>query len=85
MDFLMGSILPFAPNWVPKGWMACDGALLPIAQYSALFSLLGTQYGGDGIQTFALPNFNPIRCDGTGAQGTVILIICVTGLYPSRS
>lgn len=49
-------IFPF--NFAPKGWMRCDGQLLPISQNTALFSLLGTTYGGDGRSTFALPNLN---------------------------
>ncbi len=47
-------IFPF--NFAPRGWAWCDGQLLPIAQNTALFSLLGTTYGGDGRTTFALPN-----------------------------
>ena len=47
----------FAGNFPPKGWATCDGQLLPISQNTALFSLLGTFYGGDGKSTFALPNF----------------------------
>lgn len=47
-------ILPF--NFPPKGWAFCDGQLLPISQNTALFSLIGTYYGGDGKSTFALPN-----------------------------
>src|SRR6201990_2209541 len=47
-------IFPF--NFAPKGWATCDGQLLPISQNTALFSLLGTTYGGDGKSTFALPN-----------------------------
>ena len=43
-------------NFAPRGWALCDGQLLPIAQNSALFSLLGTTYGGDGRTTFALPD-----------------------------
>lgn len=43
-------------NFAPKGWALCNGQLLPISQNTALFSLLGTTYGGDGQQTFALPN-----------------------------
>ncbi len=46
----------FGFNSAPKGWAFCDGQLLPISQNTALFSLLGTTYGGDGISTFALPN-----------------------------
>src|SRR5687768_12825314 len=47
-------IFPF--NFAPKGWAWCDGQLLPLSQNTALFSLLGTTYGGDGKSTFALPN-----------------------------
>jgi microcystin-dependent protein len=47
-------IFPF--NFAPKGWAFCDGQLMPISQNTALFSLLGTVYGGDGKSTFALPN-----------------------------
>src|ERR1700720_4627103 len=47
-------IFPF--NFAPKGWAFCDGQLLPISQNTALFSLLGTTYGGDGRSNFALPN-----------------------------
>lgn len=47
-------IFPF--NFAPKGWAFCDGQLLPISQNTALFSLLGTVYGGDGKSTFALPD-----------------------------
>ena len=47
----------FACNFAPRGWAMCNGQLLPISQNTALFSLLGTQYGGDGKSTFALPNF----------------------------
>lgn len=47
-------IFPF--NFAPKGWAWCDGQLLPLSQNTALFSLLGTTYGGDGKSTFALPD-----------------------------
>lgn len=47
-------IFPF--NFAPKGWAFCDGQILPISQNTALFSLLGTMYGGDGKSNFALPN-----------------------------
>ena len=47
-------IFPF--NFAPKGWAFCDGQLMPISQNTALFSLLGTTYGGDGKSTFALPD-----------------------------
>jgi microcystin-dependent protein len=46
----------FAGNFAPRGWAFCNGQLLPIAQYTALFTLIGTTYGGDGRSTTALPN-----------------------------
>ena len=46
----------FAGNFAPRGWATCDGQILPISQNTALFSLLGTTYGGNGQSTFALPN-----------------------------
>lgn len=52
----IGQISMFGFNWAVRGWANCDGQLLPIAQNSALFSLLGTTYGGDGRTTFGLPD-----------------------------
>jgi len=56
MEPFIGQIQPFGFNFAPRGWAFCDGQLLPIAQNSALFSLIGTIYGGDGRTTFALPD-----------------------------
>ena len=55
-DPFVAEIRIFAFNFAPKGWAFCDGQLLPISQNTALFSLLGTTYGGDGKSTFALPD-----------------------------
>lgn len=52
----MSEIRIMSFNFAPKGWAQCTGTLLPISQNQALFSLLGTYYGGDGRTTFALPN-----------------------------
>ena len=52
----LAEIRIFTGNFAPKGWAQCDGQLMPISQNTALFSLLGTTYGGDGKSTFALPN-----------------------------
>lgn len=52
----VAEIRMFAGNFAPTGWASCDGQLLPLAQNTALFSLLGTLYGGDGKSNFALPN-----------------------------
>lgn len=59
----------FAGNFAPRGWALCDGQILPISQNTALFSILGTTYGGDGRTTFALPDLRgrvPVH-PGTGA------------------
>jgi len=52
----LGEIRVVSFNFAPKGWALCNGQVLSISQYNALFALLGTTYGGDGIRTFALPN-----------------------------
>lgn len=51
-----GEIRMFAGNFAPAGWMFCEGQILSISQYTTLFSLIGTTYGGDGQATFALPD-----------------------------
>ncbi len=56
MDPFIAQILMFGGNFAPRGWAFCDGQLLPISSYSALFSILGTTYGGDGRTTFGLPD-----------------------------
>jgi len=55
-DTFLAEIRIFPYNFAPRGWAFCNGQLLPISQNTALFSLLGTTYGGDGRSTFALPN-----------------------------
>ena len=52
----IGQILAVGFNFAPVNWALCDGALLPISEYSTLFNLIGTTYGGDGVTTFALPD-----------------------------
>lgn len=77
----MGQITLFGGNFAPNGWKFCDGSLLQISQYQALFALLGTMYGGDGTSNFALPNLRgripvgrsntpPPGMTNTYAQGT---------------
>lgn len=56
MDPFVAEIRIFPFNFPPKGWAFCDGQILPLSQNTALFSLLGTTYGGDGKSNFALPN-----------------------------
>ena len=56
MEAFLGTILMFAGNYAPRGWMFCEGQELPIQQYQAIFALIGTTYGGDGKRTFKLPD-----------------------------
>lgn len=72
MNPYLGDIRIFAGNFAPIGWMMCRGQPLIIADYSALFSLLGTTYGGDGVTTFNLPDFRgraPLGVGSTFALG----------------
>jgi len=55
-EAFIGEIRYFAGNFAPRGWAFCDGQILQISQHTALFSILGTTYGGDGRSTFALPD-----------------------------
>lgn len=65
-DPFIGEIRMFAGNFAPRGWAFCQGQLLSIAQNQALFSILGTVYGGNGTTTFALPNLGSRSPVGTG-------------------
>ena len=56
MDPFVGQIMETGFNFAPPGWAFCDGSLLPISEYETLFNLIGTTYGGDGQETFALPD-----------------------------
>ncbi|MCW3849575.1 tail fiber protein [Sphingomonas sp. LB-2] len=72
----VGEVKPFAFNFPPRGYMFASGQLLPIAQYTALFSILGTTYGGNGTTNFALPNLNGAIPVGNGSGpglGPVVL------------
>ena len=72
----IGEIRIFAGNFAPAGWALCDGQLMPISENDALFVVLGTTYGGDGQETFALPNLQsrfPLhQGTGTGLTNKVI-------------
>jgi microcystin-dependent protein len=69
MDAFMGTVLPVAFNYPPRGWMFCNGQTIPIQQNSAMFALLGTMYGGDGQNTFGLPDLRGRVIVGSQAQG----------------
>jgi microcystin-dependent protein len=66
MEGVLAVVTMVAYDFSPKGWAYCNGQILPIAQNQALFSLLGTTYGGNGINTFALPNLMGRTPVGTG-------------------
>jgi microcystin-dependent protein len=71
-DQFVGEVRLFCGNFAPNGWAFCNGQLLPIAQNTALFSLLGTNYGGDGHSTFALPNLQgafPMHAGASAGPG----------------
>jgi microcystin-dependent protein len=70
----VGELRIFSFSFAPKGWAFCNGQILSISQYQALFSLLGTTYGGNGSQTFALPNLQgrvPTHFGAGIAQGSI--------------
>jgi microcystin-dependent protein len=66
MEVFIGTIQPFGFDFAPRGWATCQGQLMGIAQNSALFSLLGTTYGGDGQTTFGLPDLRGRMPIGAG-------------------
>ncbi len=67
MDEYIGAIQIFAGNFAPRGWALCEGQILPIQQNTALFSILGTTYGGNGTTTFGLPDLRGRMPIGFGA------------------
>lgn len=66
MEAFIGTIIGWGPTWAPKGWALCHGQLLSIMEYDAVFSLLGTMYGGDGHTTFGLPDLRGRAAIGAG-------------------
>lgn len=77
-DFITGTVAPFPYNFVPRGWMPCDGRALSIPQYTALYSLIGTTYGGDDKTIFNLPSLN-------AANGQPARIVAGEGAGPGLS
>ena len=73
MQYTIGQIEIFAFDFAPVGFAACQGQLLPIMQYTALFSLIGTRYGGNGVTDFGLPKLAPVAPEGP------FYFICVQG------
>ena len=85
MDEYLGTISAFAFNFAPQqGWMACNGQVLSISENEALYTLLGTTYGGDGVSTFALPDLRG-RTLVTQGQGRGLSNIAMGQISGSRS
>lgn len=86
MEGTVGDVLLWAPEHAPRGWAFCDGRLFSPGRQPELFALLGTQYGGDGVTTFALPDCrDPARHHahvGQRAQRPMRFIICIRGAHP---
>ena len=78
MEGYFGQVMIFAGRFAPRCWMFCDGQTLDVSQNAALYSILGTTYGGDGVHTFKLPDTR--HTDNKDMRH----IICVEGVYPSR-
>jgi microcystin-dependent protein len=74
----VGEVQTFSFSFAPQGWLPCDGRLLQITQFRALFSLIGNTYGGDGQSTFAVPKLAPLGPDGPN------FFIAVMGTFPQR-
>jgi microcystin-dependent protein len=79
MDYYLGDIQLFAYQFVPMGWMLCNGTVLQVQQNTALFSLISNKFGGNGSTTFALPNLT----NDTPLSG-MNYYMCVSGIYPMR-
>lgn len=78
----LGQIMVVPYNFCPTGWLPANGQLLPISNYTAVFALIGTTYGGDGVRNFALPALKPIY-----AVNGAMLLQCIDitgGVFPPR-
>jgi microcystin-dependent protein len=88
MEGCFGEIKLFGGSFPPRGWTFCTGYLMPINQNAALYSILGTIYGGNGTSNFALPDLRYSDEHGNKyigyEQGKPSYIICISGTYPSR-
>lgn len=87
----IGEIRMFGGNFAPVGWAFCNGALIPISENDALFNLIGTTYGGDGQETFALPNLQsriPVHVGpgfALGQSGGTESVTLTTSQIPAHS
>lgn len=75
-DFI-GTVRLFGGTQVPKNYQKCDGHLIPIRVNPALYSIVGSNYGGDGVTTFAVPNLTP-------PDPNMMYVVCTDGWFPPR-
>ena len=83
MDATIGEIRLFAGDYAPEGWLFCNGQVLEIGMYYALYGIIGANYGGDDENTFALPSMTPLK-EADGGATPIQYIIATQGYYPSR-
>ncbi len=79
MDYFLGQILVFPYDFVPMGFLLCNGQQLNVQQNSALYSLIGARFGGNGSTTFCIPNLQ-----GAETVPGTAYYICNSGIYPAR-
>ena len=84
MEPYLGSLLLVPYNFAPQGWAFCHGQEMSISQNTALFSLIGTTYGGDGVTKFKLPNLTGDKAKKDVSGGELHWIIALRGIFPSR-
>jgi microcystin-dependent protein len=84
LDYYTGTICLFAFSFIPYGFCSCDGQLLDINQYTLLYSLIGTKYGGDGVTNFMLPDLNCAHGKSALPYTTMRYCIAMGDNYPPR-
>lgn len=87
MDPILGQITETAFNWEMQDWALCDGRIMQINQNQALYSLLGNRFGGDGVHTFAIPDYRPRDANGHPLPwdpNKTVKQISLAGYYPNR-
>ena len=83
-EVYMGEIHLFSFDFAPRGWAKCEGQLIPIQQNTALFSLIGTTFGGNGTTNFALPDLRTAAVQFENSPQPMCYYIALSGLFPSR-
>lgn len=79
MEYFLGDIVLFPYNFVPMDWLPCEGQVLQVTQNQALYSLIGTNFGGNGSTTFALPDLR-----NASPLPNMRYFIAISGIYPTR-